>query len=137
MRSKTPLALMEQLVMVLVFALAAALCLRLFSFSQQISRRNEAVDRAVTECQRTAELLKAAEIRPAVSGGAAVRYYDDNWNEQNGPDDTSAAVYSLTVTWLPQDIPGLGSARISACRMDSGEELFALTASWQEVDSNG
>ena len=33
MRSKTPLALMEQMVMVLVFALAAALCLQVFVVS--------------------------------------------------------------------------------------------------------
>ena len=31
MRSKSPLALMEQVIMVLVFALAAALCLRVFA----------------------------------------------------------------------------------------------------------
>ena len=31
MRSKAPLALMEQMVMVLVFALAAALCLQSFA----------------------------------------------------------------------------------------------------------
>ena len=35
MRSKSPLALMEQVVMVLVFALAAALCIQVFVFSDQ------------------------------------------------------------------------------------------------------
>ena len=46
MRSKAPLVLMEQAVMVLVFALAAALCLRAFVWSDQLSRQNEARDRA-------------------------------------------------------------------------------------------
>lgn len=32
MRSKAPLALMEQIIMVLVFALSAALCLQVFGF---------------------------------------------------------------------------------------------------------
>lgn len=41
MRSKAPLALMEQLVMVLVFALAAALCVQVFVLSGQTSRWNE------------------------------------------------------------------------------------------------
>ena len=40
MKSKAPLALMEQLVMVLVVALAAALCLQAFTLADQISRRN-------------------------------------------------------------------------------------------------
>ena len=47
MRSKTPLAMMEQLLMLLVFALAALVCLQVFVFSGQTSRRNEARDRAV------------------------------------------------------------------------------------------
>ena len=59
MRSKTPLALMEQVVMVLVFALAAALCLRVFAFSNQLSQRNEDIDHAVLLAQNTAEMLKS------------------------------------------------------------------------------
>ena len=62
MRSKSPLALMEQVVMVLVFALAAALCLRVFVFSDQASERNEAVDRAVLEVQNAAETLKSTGL---------------------------------------------------------------------------
>ena len=62
MRSKSPLALMEQVIMVLVFALAAALCLRVFVFSDLASTRNEAVDRAVLECQNAAETMKATGL---------------------------------------------------------------------------
>ncbi len=58
MRSKAPLALMEQLVMVLVFALAAALCVQVFVLSSRTSRWNESRDRAVVEAQNAAELLK-------------------------------------------------------------------------------
>ena len=47
MRSKAPLALMEQLVMVLVFALAAALCVQVFGLSGQTSRWNDSRDRAL------------------------------------------------------------------------------------------
>ena len=59
MRNKAPLALMEQLMMVLVFALAAALCLQVFIFSDRASRRKEAVNRAVLEAQNAAEELKS------------------------------------------------------------------------------
>ena len=59
MRSKAPLTLMEQVLMILVFALAAALCVQVFVFSGQSSRRNEARDRAVLEAQNAAETLKS------------------------------------------------------------------------------
>ena len=58
MRSKAPLVLMEQLVMVLVFALAAALCVQVFVLSDQTSRSYEARDRAVVAAQNAAEQLK-------------------------------------------------------------------------------
>lgn len=37
MKSKAPLALMEQMVMLLVFALAAALCMQAFVKSEEVS----------------------------------------------------------------------------------------------------
>ena len=59
MKSRAPLALMEQTVMVLVFALAAALCLRAFVLADGISRRVEATDRAVLWAESAADTLKA------------------------------------------------------------------------------
>ena len=50
MRSKAPLILMEQMVMLLVFALAAALCLQAFVKSDELSARGEARDRAAVLC---------------------------------------------------------------------------------------
>ena len=41
MKSKAPLMLMEQMIMLLVFALAAALCLQAFVKSEQLSSRSE------------------------------------------------------------------------------------------------
>ena len=58
MRSKAPLMMMEQMVMLLVFALAAALCLQAFVKSDEMSRRSEARDRAVAEAQNAAELIR-------------------------------------------------------------------------------
>ena len=58
MRSKAPLVLMEQLVMVLVFALAAALCVQVFVLSDQTSRNYAARDRAAVAAQNAAEQLK-------------------------------------------------------------------------------
>lgn len=37
-RSKAPLALMEQIIMILVFALASAVCLQAFVYADRLSR---------------------------------------------------------------------------------------------------
>ena len=59
MRSKAPLALMEQMVMILVFAVASALCLQAFAQSELISRRGEDRDRAAVLCQSVAEVVRS------------------------------------------------------------------------------
>ena len=69
MRSKAPLALMEQLVMVVVFALAAALCVRIFALSDRFSRECEIRDRAVSAVQNAAEALKACRGDYAEASG--------------------------------------------------------------------
>ena len=48
MRSKAPLVMMEQMVMLLVFALAAALCLQAFVQSDLLSKDIASRDRAIT-----------------------------------------------------------------------------------------
>ena len=58
MKSKAPLALMEQIVMLLVFALAAALCLQAFVKSDQISRESQARSNAALAVQNTAETIR-------------------------------------------------------------------------------
>lgn len=94
MRSKAPLILMEQMIMLLVFALAAALCLQAFVKSDAISSRSEARDRAAVEAQNAAEavrhyggtaqnaLSRAAEDLGAEYSGEFVTLsldYDENW----------------------------------------------------------
>ena len=59
MRNKAPLALMEQLVMVLVFALAAALCVQALVLADNRSREMEHRDRALLEAQNAVETLKS------------------------------------------------------------------------------
>ena len=58
MRNKAPLSLMEQLCMLLVFALSAALCLQVFVLSARMSRNMEAQGQAVRAVQNTAETVK-------------------------------------------------------------------------------
>lgn len=137
MKNKTPLSLMEQLIMLLVFAFAAALCLQVFVLSNQMSRRCEATDHAVTMIQNTAEVLKASggdfSKCATVLGGTVEDnnwqiWYDENWNETA----MDQAIYQLTISLLPSDLPTLGSAEICAMIMPE-DPLSAITVSWQEV----
>lgn len=154
MRSKSPLALMEQLVMVLVFALAAALCLQVFAFSDQTSERNETIDRAVMECQNVAETLKATglpvvqaqealveRMEGTVTNGQLQIYYDEEWNVL--PELTEDCLYVLVVNGLPTQVEGLVKANIyvGATRYigleEPGNRLFSIDVAWQEVNGNG
>ena len=147
MRSRSPLALMEQVVMVLVFALAAALCLQVFVLSDQTSRRNEAIDRAVTECQNAAETLKAAggdtahaqqtaaeQMGGTVEQGLWYLFYNEDWVPVDGNPDAS---YGLYAQGIPSEIEGLVQAKVWVTEEENGEELFSLSVSWQEVGVNG
>lgn len=121
MKNKTPLPLMEQLIMVLVFALTAALCLQGFSLADRISRRQEAREKAVVLAQNLAESLKAG------SGDleATSRLLDDF------PEDPDFVIQVIPVS---TDDPHLGSARIVVTYEE--EAIFEITVAWQEVSRN-
>ncbi len=57
--SKTPLFLMEIVIMLLVFSLSAAVCLQIFVGARGISEESRRLDRAVLEAQTAAEYWKA------------------------------------------------------------------------------
>lgn len=58
-RSKAPLALMEQVIMILVFALASAVCLQAFVYSDRLSRADEQRQNAMAKAQQVTEYCKA------------------------------------------------------------------------------
>lgn len=152
-RSKAPLAMMEQMVMVLVFALAAALCLQAFVRSDQISRRAEARDRASTLCQNVAELLRsnggdAGEALRTVTGqclttdrGDFTARFDENWEliEADRSFSAGSQYYFAWVKELDSEVPGLGKAEIyvESVAPTDGEvtRIFELEAAWQEVSA--
>ncbi len=137
-RSKAPLAMMEQMVMLLVFALAAALCLQAFVKSDEMSKRGEARDRAVTLCQNAAELIrqsggnfnKVAEQLDLEFGQGSTMYrdYDENWEPL--PLNEKGA-YTLSISGDYDTIKGLGKASVSLWSEDFGV-LFELPVAWQE-----
>ncbi|MDO4530820.1 MAG: hypothetical protein Q4C06_02465 [Bacillota bacterium] len=123
MRSKTPLVLMEQLIMVLVFALAAAICLQVFVYAEQVSQRNEALAEAALLAQSTAEELKE-------SSGAVLLKWEDGegcvYMEGNGL--RIEAREAETVCALRQ---------IDLQVMDGDDVLMEIPVAWQEVKGDG
>lgn len=134
MRTKTPLVLMELLVMVLVFALTAVTCLRLFVLSDELSRQYADTDRAVLEAQTAAERMKHGSLDEYLEAHGAV-YADGTWQlaydaDWNAIPQTAPAAYYLSVTYEDSGHIYLWSANIQVSTAD-GEELFAIPVSGQ------
>ena len=137
MRSKTPLALMEQVIMVLVFALAAALCLRAFVLSDSTSRACEEQDRAVMAAQTVAEAVKLTRGDYAEAermAEAALENVDVVYFHSDHAEPVPGAM-QIIITPADSDTALLGLAEISA-RNESGDEILSLTVAWQEVSGN-
>lgn len=113
MKSKASLSLMEQLIMVLVFALAAALCLQVFAKADSIAARTQCRDEAVLIAQNAAEILKHTGNPDAVT-----------ILQENSP-------YQLEIQEQAADIPGFAKVTVTVS-CDCGES-FSLTVGWQEV----
>lgn len=142
MRHKPPLILMEQMIMLLVFALAAALCLQAFVRSDAASRQSEARDRAVNLCQSMAEEMRLNGGNPAEAAEAVL----EGWQCETGlfrvplNEDMTAyaesgfpyenAPYFLEVYTASYQTPGLDGADIHITTRD-GEDLFSLEVCWQ------
>lgn len=140
MRSKAPLALMEQMVMLAVFALAAALCLQAFVQSEMMSRESEARSRAAALCQNAAELMRHAggelsaleELGATREGEGFSAYYGEGW----GLGDPVEWAYRLTVRPVESGTSGLGKASVCVSKAD-GTVLFELETAWQEGAQDG
>lgn len=145
--SKAPLVMMEQMVMLLVFALAAALCLQAFVKSDAISNRSQARDRAVTLVQSAAETIRyyggdmgnaLAQAAEALGGeysqGLLWVDYGEDWTSLPSGSDS---VYRLTAQGVPAETPGLWKALVQVTEGDEEEVLFKIEVAWQEVDGNG
>ena len=141
MKNKGSLVLMEQLLMVLVFAIAAAFCLQAFALSQKISRQFTQTDRASAAAQSAAETLKSC----SGDGAAAALLLEGSWDgeqlsvlyDENWSPVAADGVYALTAQPVSGGrIPGLGEAEITVSSAQ-GELLFSLSAAWQEVTEHG
>lgn len=147
MKNKAPLALMEQMVMLLVFAFAAVLCLQAFVKSDEISLRSQTRSDAALAAQNVAEIARhsGGSIEHALMetakklgvsyqkiagniGADLVIFYDKDWKTVMEEGD-----YILTVQEIPAAEAGL--QKISVQVMEQTELLFELETAWLEEEA--
>ena len=104
--------MLETIIAIGLFAVFAALNLRIFAEAHRLETESEKLDHAVIAAESAAECFKAGEA-PAL-------YYDSDWL----PTDKGSAEYIVTVDIASED--EIESARISVA--DKNVELFSLTA---------
>lgn len=126
MKNKAPLLLIEQLLMILVFALTAAFCLRGFAHSAQVSRQIQQQEQAVILAQSAAEMLKSQR---EMTGDSQILFYNDALEEIPASGDWR---YRVVIRRETASIPGLGKASVCVDSADT-PSLFSLTTGWQEV----
>lgn len=125
MKSKTPLVIMEQIIMLLVFALAAALCLRAFALAHSISVESGLRSDAVNAAQNAAETLKHCGGDFAASAellGAETTETGFCMELENG--------LVLSAEKTESELPLLGKAVIRVTDSE-GTGLFTVEAAWQ------
>ncbi len=133
MKRNASLLLLELVIMLLVFALAAALCLQAFSWADSQSQQSAAEDMALLQAQNAAEMLKSChgdfDLAAERFGGKRSEQwmvgYDENWNITEA-DPT----YRLQVMSASEGLLGRGELTVID---KNGQILAQLTVCWQEV----
>lgn len=137
MKRSASLILVELLIMLTVFAVAAGFCLRAFVWSDENSKQSAAADYALIQAQNAAEAIKhyhgdfslAAEDYGGQWDGASWNIaYDDSWNIT-----AEDPAYFLQVLPVTNEKPYLGQAKLTLVDCD-GTVLAELSVCWQEVE---
>ena len=113
------LTLLELIIAIGLFAVFAALDLRVFAAANRLEKDSERLSHAVIAAESAAECFKAGE--------APTLYYDGNWL----PTDKESAEFIVTIESSSNN--GISSARIAVT--DKNGELFTLTAGAFKEDS--
>lgn len=138
--SKAPLMLMEQVIMVLVFALVSAVCIQAFALARTTSVQMSDRDHAVNVSQTLAETLKAyhgstEKVRERLGGESdgerLVFYYDSDWRE------TAEPSASFLMSFGQEESDGFCRyGRITVCDVSDQREIFSMRVAWQGEEAN-
>lgn len=140
-RSKAPLSLMEQLIMVFVFAFAAAVCLQAFVYSDNLSKDETARELAATRATEVAEICKAVrgDLEQAASQieGTIVPTDGGNSLEKSYSEDGLRVVLDTPTTETVTADAAFQKAKVSVWEIpEEGEKaeeapIYSMTVAWQ------
>ena len=135
-RSRSTLFLIEQLIVIGVFALCAAACVRILADSYFTANNSRDLSNALLAAESGAESFKAtggsinrvAELMGGVTGNAggsaaAIVYYDDHWKVCG---ESAASYKLLLVCNEPAERSALYEGELSVGKI-TGEEIISLT----------
>lgn len=129
-RSKSSLFLIEMLIAIFFFALAAIVGTRLFALSRVTAKRSTELNFAVSECSSIAEVFESCKgdinaMSEIIGGMVDEKYitifFDENWQEK--PDVTDAA-YRIKVNVTSED--NLANVDIAVCKLGEGKTIYML-----------
>lgn len=142
---KTGLFLMELIIAILFFSLAAAICIQLFVKSHMISERSIALNHSILLAQNTAEIFYATNGDPEKmasllgcgesSGTAAIAdsdnastltlFYTDKFDCLD-PAEAASAVFQQTISLYADSDPALITCHIVILEPSSGDVIYSL-----------
>lgn len=142
---KTGLFLMELIIAILFFSLAATICIQLFVKSHMISERSIALNHSILLAQNTAEIFYATNGDPEKmasllgcgesSGTAAVAdsdnastltlFYTDKFDCLD-PAEAASAVFQQTISLYADSDPALITCHIVISELSSGDVIYSL-----------
>lgn len=154
MRNRTLLSLIEMLIMVMVFTVSAAICLRAFVYADRTSRASEEAAEAAVRAQSAAELMQHFEgdtaKAAAVYGGACcadgiwTAAFDDGWKlldsagaAADGGRTSAAAYYMETKAESGADSSALLGEGSITVRNAAGDTVFEIPVCWQQDPAAG
>lgn len=130
MKSKTPLVLVEQIIMILIFAVSAAICLKSFVYSEKLSENVQSQDNAILCVSNVAEVIKNS------SGDFNQASAKFGGEIENGVLQINFSEFENTVEVKARKkdsgIPRLGKAEVIA--FIKSEEKAVIEICWQEDD---
>jgi len=135
-RSKSTLFLIEQLIVIAVFAICATACIRIVTNAYFFAIDSRDVSNALIVAESGADTFKAvagdfqkaAELLGGVSesigsGMIIAVFYDDKW--QLSQEEDAHYILQLIYDWSPQDFLPLYEVELSVAKI-SGDELIAF-----------
>lgn len=142
---KTGLFLMELIIAILFFSLAAAICIQLFVKSHMISEHSIALNHSILLAQNTAEIFYAtngdpekmasllgcgessdtAAVADSDNASTLTLFYTDNFDRLD-PAQAASAVFQQTISLYADSDPALITCHIVISEPSFGDVIYSL-----------